>query len=144
MAPWLWGLLALATLYVALVAGLLATGRRADALAISRLIPDCVVLVRRLARDPRVPRRQRWLLGGLLLYLVVPIDLVPDFIPVAGQLDDALLVAWALRSVLRSAGPAVVAELWPGPERTLALVNRAAAPRSYRAGGVGGRRRPWG
>jgi uncharacterized membrane protein YkvA (DUF1232 family) len=82
------------------------------------------------------------MLGGLLLYLGVPIDLVPDFIPVAGQLDDALLVAWVMRGVLRSAGPSVVAELWPGSERTLALVNRAAAPRCPRAGGAAGRRRP--
>ena len=142
MAAWVWALLAIAALYAGLVAALFAAERRADAVAIARLVPDCVVLVRRLARDPRVARRRRWLLGALLVYLVIPIDLVPDFIPVAGQLDDALLVLWVLRGVLRSAGPAVVAEHWPGPDRTLALVTRAAAPRSRRAGGAAGRRPP--
>jgi uncharacterized membrane protein YkvA (DUF1232 family) len=142
MAAWVWALLTIAALYAGVVVALLAAGRPADAGAIARLVPDCVVLIRRLARDPRVPRRRRWLLGALLVYLVVPIDLVPDFIPVAGQLDDALLVAWVLRGVLRSAGPAVVAEHWPGPASTLALLNRAAAPRSPRAGGAARRRPP--
>jgi uncharacterized membrane protein YkvA (DUF1232 family) len=144
MPGWAWALLAIVAIYVGLVAALLAAGRRTDAAAIARLVPDCLVLVRRLARDPRVPRRRRWLLVALLGYLAVPIDLVPDFVPVAGQLDDALLVLWVLRGVLRTAGPAVVAEHWPGPDRTLALVTRAAAPRSRRAGGAAGRRPPSG
>jgi uncharacterized membrane protein YkvA (DUF1232 family) len=142
MATWAWALVVIGAAYLALVAALLAAGRRADAVAIARLVPDCLVLVRRLARDPRVPRRRRWMLAGLLVYLVFPIDLVPDFISVAGQLDDALLLLWVLRGVLRTAGPAVVAEHWPGSERTLALVTRAAAPRSRRAGGAAGRRPP--
>jgi len=144
MPAWAWVLLAIAALYAGLVGALIAAVPRADAAAIARLVPDCIVLVRRLVRDPRVPRRQRWLLGGLVVYLVMPVDLVPDFVPVAGQLDDALVVLWVLRGVLRSAGPAVVAEHWPGPDRTLALVTRAAAPRSPRAGGAGGRRPPSG
>jgi uncharacterized membrane protein YkvA (DUF1232 family) len=142
MPGWAWALLAIAAMYVGLVAALLAAGRRADAAAIARLVPDCLVLVRRLARDPRVPRRRRWLLVALLVYLVVPIDLVPDFITVVGHLDDALLMLWVLRGVLRTAGPAVVAEHWPGSDRALALVTRAAAPRSRRAGGATGRRPP--
>jgi uncharacterized membrane protein YkvA (DUF1232 family) len=142
MPAWAWALVATVGLYAGLVAALFAAGRRSDAVAIARLIPDCVVLVQRLARDRRVPRGRRWLLGALLVYLVNPIDLVPDFIPVAGQLEDAVLVLWCLRGVLRSAGPAVVAQHWPGPDRTLALVTRAAAPRSPRADGAGGRRPP--
>ena len=144
MAAWAWGLVAIAALYAGLVGTLFIAGRRADATAIARLVPDCVVLVRRLARDPRVPRRRRWLLGGLIAYLVLPVDLVPDFIPVVGQLDDALAVLWVLRGVMRSAGPAIIAEHWPGSERTLALITRAAAPRSRRAGGATGRRPPSG
>ena len=144
MPGWAWALVAIAVLYAGLVGALVAAGRRADAAAIARLVPDCFVLVQRLARDPRVPRRRRWLLGALVAYLAMPVDLVPDFIPVAGQVDDALIVLWVLRGVLRSAGPAVVEEHWPGPKRTLALVIRAAAPRSRRAGGATGRRPPSG
>jgi uncharacterized membrane protein YkvA (DUF1232 family) len=134
MPAWAWALLGLAALYAVLVAALVAAlslaGRRAAARAVARLIPDCVTLARRLARDPRVPRRWRWVLAGLLLYLVLPFDLVPDFIPVAGQLDDALLVILAVRGVLRAAGPVVVAEHWLGSQRALAILIRVATPRS--------------
>jgi uncharacterized membrane protein YkvA (DUF1232 family) len=132
MPAWAWPLLTLAALYAAVVVALCLAGRRAAARALARLIPDCVALVRPLVRDPRVPRRWRWALAGLLLYLVMPFDLVPDFVPVAGQLDDALLVVLALRGVLRSAGPAVVAEHWVGSQGALAVLMRVAAPRSRR------------
>jgi hypothetical protein len=60
MPAWAWALVAVAALYVGFLAALLAGGRRADAAAaVARLVPDCVVLVQRLARDPRVPRRRR-------------------------------------------------------------------------------------
>ena len=68
-------------------------------------IPDCIVLVRRLMGDPGVARRHKVLLGALVGYLALPFDLVPDFIPVAGQADDAIVVALVLRSVLRGSGP---------------------------------------
>lgn len=82
--------------------------------------------VSRLARDPRVPRRRKLLLPALVGYLALPFDLVPDFIPVAGQLDDAIVVALVLRSLVRSRGEPLVRELWPGPESTLALILRFA------------------
>ncbi|MFN2472153.1 MAG: YkvA family protein [Gaiellaceae bacterium] len=85
-------------------------------------MPDCAVLVKRLLRDPRVPRRAKLALGALIPYLAVPIDLVPDFIPVLGQLDDALLIAAALAYVARVAGREIVRELWPGDERGLRVV----------------------
>jgi uncharacterized membrane protein YkvA (DUF1232 family) len=85
-------------------------------------VPDCVVLFKRLLRDPRVPRVRKVALALVLVYLVIPIDLVPDFIPVAGQLDDAILVALVLRAVLRSAGSELLDEHWPGPQRSLAVI----------------------
>jgi uncharacterized membrane protein YkvA (DUF1232 family) len=68
------------------------------------------------------------LLVALAAYLASPLDLVPDFIPVAGQLDDAILVALVLRSVVRSGGEALIRELWPGPDHTLNLILHVASP----------------
>jgi uncharacterized membrane protein YkvA (DUF1232 family) len=123
---WLVGLLAAVALYALFVVVLVVLGRRAQAAAIARFVPDCVVLARRLARDGRVPRRQRIYLGVLTAYLVSPVDLVPDFIPVAGVIDDAVLVVLVLRSVVRAAGAEAIRERWPGPEQTLSVVLRAA------------------
>jgi len=129
MEWWLWVLLALGltlALYAAFVCWLVVVGRREDARAFATLIPDCIVLVSRLIREPRVPRRGKLLLILLVGYLALPFDLVPDFIPVAGQLDDAIVVALVLRVLLRSSGPALVREHWPGPQRSLDLVLRLA------------------
>jgi uncharacterized membrane protein YkvA (DUF1232 family) len=121
---WAWCLVGLAValaIYALFILWLVAAGRRSDARAFARLIPDCIVLVSRLARDPRVPRRRKLLLLALGGYLALPFDLVPDFIPVAGQLDDAIVVALVLRHVVRK-DEALLRELWPGPEQTLALL----------------------
>ena len=115
---------ATALLWVAGVALLVVAGRGTEARAAARFVPDCLVLLRRLLADERVPRRPKLLLALSLGYLTVPIDLVPDFIPVAGQLDDAIVVWLAIRSVTRAAGPAVIRELWPGPPESLAAVLR--------------------
>jgi uncharacterized membrane protein YkvA (DUF1232 family) len=112
--------------YGLLVAALLVAGRWEGAREVARFIRDCIVLVRRLLADPRVPRRHKLLLGALVGYLALPFDLVPDFIPVAGQVDDALAVALTLRAVVRGSGSAVVREHWPGPESSLAIVLRLA------------------
>src|ERR1700741_2422752 len=90
-------------------------GRRTDARALAGFVPDCVILFSRLLRDPRVPRRNKILVAALIPYLALPFDLIPDFIPVAGQADDAILVALVLRLVLRGGGPALLDEHWPGP-----------------------------
>ena len=111
-------------LWALLVAALLAAGRGADARALARFVPDCIVLFRRLLADDRIPRRRKLALVALLGYLASPIDLVPDFIPVAGQLDDVLAVVLVLRFVLRSADDDLLAEHWPGPPRALALLRR--------------------
>jgi uncharacterized membrane protein YkvA (DUF1232 family) len=110
----------------ACVAALVVVGRRDWAVALARFIPDCVVLVRRLLADERVPRSRKVAIWALLAYLAMPIDLVPDVIPIAGQLDDVVVVALVLRLVLRGGGRELLAELWPGPPESLAVVTRAA------------------
>jgi len=112
--------------WLACIAALALAGNRAEARALARFVPDCLVLLRRLLADPRLPRRRKALLVLLVAYIATPIDLVPDFIPVAGQLDDAVLVALVLRSLARSDGGALVREHWPGPPSSLALVLRLA------------------
>ena len=94
---------------------LVVLGRRGDARALAGFIPDCAVLFKRLLGDPRVARWRKGLLVAMIAYLAMPIDVVPDFIPVAGQLDDAILVALVLRTVLRSSGARPAAGTLAGP-----------------------------
>jgi uncharacterized membrane protein YkvA (DUF1232 family) len=91
-----------------------------------RLLPDVLRLVRRLAADRALPRGVRIRLWLLLAYLVSPLDLVPDFIPVIGYADDVVVVAWALRSVVRRAGREALIRHWPGEPAGLAAVGRLA------------------
>src|SRR5438128_1718116 len=101
-----------------------AAGTRSRLRELAAFVPDCLVLFRRLLRDPRVPRRAKVALWLLVPYLASPIDLIPDFLPVIGHLDDALLVAAALGYVVRCAGRGVVEEQWPGSPGGLGLVMR--------------------
>lgn len=94
-----------------------------------RLLPDLIRLLRRLAADPSLPRGVRLRLGLLIVYLASPIDLMPDFIPVLGYADDALIVALALRSVTRRAGPAAIDKHWPGSPEGLRVIHRLAGTR---------------
>lgn len=129
MTWWQWPLIAAGVtlaIYAAFVAALIIAGRRQDARALAGFIPDCIVLFRRLLADDRVPRRSKLLLAALIGYLAMPIDLIPDFIPVAGQLDDAIIVALVLRSVLRAGGPGLLREHWPGPPSSLNALTRLA------------------
>ncbi len=91
-----------------------------------RLLPDLVRLVHRLAADRSLPRGVRIRLWLLLAYLLSPLDLVPDVIPLLGHADDVVLVAWTLRSVARRAGSDALARHWPGEPAGLALVSRLA------------------
>jgi uncharacterized membrane protein YkvA (DUF1232 family) len=91
-----------------------------------RLLPDVVRLVRRLAADPALPRGVRIRLWLLLAYLLSPVDLVPDFLPVIGYADDVVVVAWALRAVVRRAGGDALERNWPGTPAGLAAVSRLA------------------
>jgi uncharacterized membrane protein YkvA (DUF1232 family) len=97
--------------------------RARDAL---RLLPDLVRLLRRLAGDRSLPRGVRVRLWLLLGYLAMPVDLVPDFVPVIGYADDVVVVAFALRSVTRRAGPEALDRHWPGTPEGLAAVRRLA------------------
>jgi uncharacterized membrane protein YkvA (DUF1232 family) len=129
MTVWQWSLIAVAALvlvYAGLVGMLAVVGRGPEARAFARFVPDCIVLFRRLLSDPRVSRGRKLLLLGMVAYLAMPLDVIPDFIPVAGQLDDAILVALLLRAVLRGAGDQLVHEHWPGPEASLDVVVRLA------------------
>ncbi len=121
------------TIYAIFIAVLFAVGRKQDARAWGGFIPDCIVLFKRLLGDPRIPRSRKILLVLLLGYLAFPIDLVPDFIPIAGQLDDVVVVVLVLRSVLRSIGEEDVRRHWPGPEtsinKVLILVNWRSKPK---------------
>jgi uncharacterized membrane protein YkvA (DUF1232 family) len=112
------------------VLALVLAGRRGDARALARFIPDCLVLFRRLMADPRVGRRDKLVLGALVGCLALPVDLVPDFLPVIGQLDDAIVVALVLRLVLRASGEALVSEHSPGPPESLAALLRLAFGRA--------------
>jgi uncharacterized membrane protein YkvA (DUF1232 family) len=117
---------ALLVLYVVLVLALyLAAGRQA-ARAAAGFVPDCLVLFRRLVADPRVSGWRKALLVLLVAYLGMPFDLVPDFIPVVGHLDDVLIVVLVLRAVLRGGGEELIREHWPGPDSSLSAILRLA------------------
>ena len=90
----------------------------------SRLLPDLIRLVKRLATDPDTPRGVRIRLALLLGYLALPIDLIPDFVPVLGYADDAIIVAIVLRSATRRAGPDALAKHWPGTPEGLTALKR--------------------
>jgi uncharacterized membrane protein YkvA (DUF1232 family) len=102
-----------------------------------RLGPDVLRLVRRLAADRAVPWWARLLLWALVAYLILPIDLVPDFLPVIGYADDVVLVAAVLRAVVRSAGAGALQRHWPGSDAALGLLYRLAGIRDPDTGGSG-------
>jgi uncharacterized membrane protein YkvA (DUF1232 family) len=125
----------LVVVYAALIAVLVFGSRQWDIRMIVKLVPYCAILFKRLLADPRVPRTWKLASAFALVYLAVPFDLVPDFIPVAGQLDDAILVALVLRGLLRSAGPRLLREHWPGPAALLVPLERLAGTAPVARGG---------
>ena len=129
MPGWAWSLAGvlggLLVLWLVLVAVLWVT--RPDELRLRdlmRLLPDLLRLLHRLAADDSLPRGVRVGLWLLLGYLASPIDLVPDFIPVLGYADDAIVVALVLRSVVRRAGTDAVVRHWPGTPEGLTSLQR--------------------
>ena len=109
----------LVLVWLALVLALIALGKGALAREIASLIPNLMRLFTGLVRDPRVPLRAKLVLGVTAAYLAFPIDLIPDFIPIAGQLDDAIVAAFALRYVIGTTPREIVAEHWHGDPDTL-------------------------
>jgi uncharacterized membrane protein YkvA (DUF1232 family) len=106
---------------------LVLAGRRSAARELATLIPNLVVLFKGLLRDPAVPRSSKVLLGLAVLWLLSPIDLVPEFVPVAGPLDDAIVAALVLRHVLRRTDPEVLRRHWRGDQ---VVLDRLAGTRS--------------
>jgi len=86
------------------------------------MLPNLVKLLGRLLKDPRVPRRSKILLGASFAYVLSPIDLLPEFIPVVGVIDDIFLVAFALNHLIERAGEEIVVEHWDGPQDLLGMI----------------------
>jgi uncharacterized membrane protein YkvA (DUF1232 family) len=118
-------LIGLALTYLGLLAALLAAGPKGNLLGEAlRLLPDLLRLQGRLAADSSVPRAARVRLWLLLAYLAIPFDVVPDFVPVLGYADDAIIATLVLRSVVRRAGGPAVRRHWPGTDDGLAALAR--------------------
>jgi len=119
---WLVGLgIALACLVASWAVLLLAARRLPPGLLrdLAAFIPDCVTTVRRLRKDPRVPRSARIAVVVAGLWVASPIDLIPEFLPVIGPLDDIVVVALALRYAGRRVPREVLLAAWPGEPRLL-------------------------
>lgn len=113
-----------AAFIILLVAAAVAAPRDMPATEVLRVYPDVLRLLIRLSRDPRVSRPVRWRLLIAVAYNVQPINLIPDFIPVVGMLDNVVVTAWAVRSAVRRSGPEVVFSLWRGSPAGFALLCR--------------------
>lgn len=88
-------------------------------------LPSCVKMLRRLRKDPRVPRRAKLAIGFAALWALSPIDLIPEFLPVIGPLDDIVVIALALRYAGRQVPREVILEAWPGNP---SLIERLLGP----------------
>jgi len=119
-------LIVLATTWLCVLGVLLLLGRRTGARRLLLLLPSLLVCFRGLLKDPRVPRSTRWLLWAAVLWVVSPFDLIPEFIPILGPLDDLVVAVLVLRHLLHRAGAEVIRENWHGDEQTLALILRIA------------------
>jgi uncharacterized membrane protein YkvA (DUF1232 family) len=119
----------LAAWAVALVV-LYVVGRRMTAAKLARAIPDVLALFRGLLADPRTPFVSKIVVGLGFLYLVNPLDLIPEFVPVIGPFDDVIVAALVLRHLVKRAGRDAVTSHWRGDPATLATVFRLAGLRA--------------
>ena len=111
-------------LWLLAIAFLAALGRRSRARELVGLIPNLIVLFRGLLADPRVPRSTKGWLWFALVWCISPVDLIPEFIPVVGPLDDAIVAALVLRHVLRRTDRMILADHWHGEPYTLDAIIR--------------------
>ena len=128
MRWWLVTLLALAAVWLVAAVALVAVGRRFAARELVTFVPNLVRLFRGLLTDPRVATGSKVVLGVAVVWLISPIDLIPEFIPIAGPLDDVIVAVIALRHVVRRAGEVPVRDHWRGHGRSLDLILRLAGP----------------
>jgi uncharacterized membrane protein YkvA (DUF1232 family) len=124
--PWLLALVIVAGVYAVVLLALVIAGRGVAARELAALLPNLILLFKDLAGDPRVSRGSKVLLVVGALWLVSPIDLIPEFLPIVGPLDDAVVAALILRHVAKRAGAPLLTELWRGDPRTLGRLLRAA------------------
>ena len=117
----------LAAFYCVVLLVLILLGRRTAAKEVALLLPNVLVLFKGLVRDQRVPRGSKALLVLGAAWVASPIDLIPEFIPFLGPLDDAVVAALVLRHVLRTAGEDVIAGHWRGEPETLNRLLRFSA-----------------
>ena len=124
---WAWVLLAVFAVWIVVVIVLVVVGRVLLARELALVLPNLIRLFGGLLRDGRVPIPAKIVLGIASVWLASPIDLIPEFIPIVGALDDAIVAALALRFVLNSTDGAVIREHWHGDPATLARLLRLAS-----------------
>jgi len=133
MRGWLTGLGVAAAVMVVSWGVLVLLARRlpeGTAKELARFLPACVTTVRRLRANPAVPRRAKLAVGFAGLWVLSPIDLIPEFLPVIGPLDDVVVVALALRYAGRQVPREVLLEAWPGDRRIIERLLGPARPRT--------------
>jgi uncharacterized membrane protein YkvA (DUF1232 family) len=130
MPWWIWPLIGLAVLVASWMLLVLLAARLPEGSLkeLAGFLPDCATTARRLRRDPRVPRRAKFAIGFALLWVLSPIDLIPEFLPVIGPLDDVVVVALAFRYAARQVPRSVLLEAWSGKPSTIERVLGAPRP----------------
>ena len=125
-----WILVAVAVVVVSWLVMIILARRLPPGLAkdLATVLPACATTARRLRKDPRVPKRVKLVVGFAGLYVLSPIDLIPEFLPIIGPLDDIVVVALALRYAARRIPPEALIEAWPAERRILERLAPATAP----------------
>lgn len=118
-----------AALYLVAVVALVFAGRRSAAREVAMFLPNLAMLFKGLIQDPRVPRGSKALLLFGAAWIASPIDLIPDFIPFLGPLDDAVVAGLILRRLLKTAGRGIIEEHWRGDPATIGRLLRVVDSR---------------